>query len=237
MTAVAKQQVDDLAAKTSVFCAAHGEQVILRFQDECMLFVHWLAYLSVTQRTQVADSLLDSASSSIRETASCLALGLVRPALVSLRTQIDLVLAWLYFKDHPVEWRTVNAFGEGFKLKREVLEYIAENYKGFSTRWSILKEVAQRKTEDPYRLLSAHIHAQSVPALPTAIVLADVVNTENTCNQCSVLSGEVCEYLSDLLVGIYAPTWTALPLAVRTNVESRLATAKKGTKDRFFATV
>jgi hypothetical protein len=236
MPPVAKQQVVDLAAKAGAFSAVHGESVILRFQDECVLLINWLSYLSITQRTQVADTLLDGASSSIRETASCLALGLVRPALVSLRTQIDLILGWLYFKDHSVEWRSVNAFGEGFKLKREILEYLADNYKGFTTRLAILKEVAQRKTEDPYRLLSAHVHAQSVPALPSATVLADVVHGENTCEQCNVLTGEVCEYISDLLVCVYAPLWAALPLTVRKNVEERLAAGKKGTTERFFAT-
>lgn len=229
-----KKQVEELSARSAAFSGKHGEDVVVLFQRECKLLIEWLSYLGTSQRTNVADTLIDGASSSIRESAACLAMGLVRPALFSLRTQIDLILAWLYFKDHPIEWRTVNEFGEGFKLKREILDYLSEHYKGFSSRFTVLKEVASRKTDDPYRLLSAHVHAQSVPALPVATNLVDVVRDEALCIECTVMAREVCEYTSDLLSCVYGSKWAAIPTTIRTTIETRLAAGKAGTADRFF---
>lgn len=237
MPAQITKQVEILSEQAGAFAASHGAKVVIQFQSECILLIEWIRYLSMSQRTSVADSLLDGASSSIREAAACLALGLVRPALFSLRMQIDLILAWLYFKDHPVEWRTVNDFAESFKLKREILDYLSDHYKGFSARFAVLKEVAARQTEDPYRLLSAHVHAQSVPALPIAINLADVVRDEAVCTECTIMAREVCEFTSDILSCVYGSKWAALPGTVRSTIEARLASGKKGTADRFFSSI
>ena len=43
---------------------------------------------------------------------------------MSIRLQIDLALAWVYFKDHHVEWGGVQATGDGFKTKKELLDYL-----------------------------------------------------------------------------------------------------------------
>lgn len=195
--------------------------------------LEWLGYLNFAQQTGVGNSLLAGAGSSIRESAACLALGLVRPALFALRTQIDLVLAWLYFKDHPVEWRTVNDYGQGYKLKREILDWLNDHHKGFLARVNVLGEVAQRNIDDPYRLLSAHVHAQSGPALPATAELKDVVSDRTLCLECTVMAREVGEYLGDILAAVYASKWAALPAGVRSNIDTRLAT-KRGAAERFF---
>lgn len=236
MPSEAKKQVAALSAKATAFAAAHGETIVLKFQSESVLLLEWLNYVNISQRTGVANTLLDGASSSVREAAACLALGLVRPAMFALRTQIDLILAWLYFKDHPMEWQLVNERGEGFKLKREILDYLGEHYKGFAARFAVLKEVAQRSTDDPYRLLSAHIHAQSNPVLPIADDLADVVYDEAFCTECTVLAREACEFMNDLLVSVYASKWTALPDVVKKSIDVRLASGKKAA-ERFFVAV
>lgn len=229
-------QVDQLRTRANAFSTNHGASVVKKFEAESALFVQWLNYLGTSQRTNVADSLLVAAASSVREAAACLSLGLVRPALFSLRTQIDLVLGWLYFKDHPVEWKTVNDLGSSFKLKREILEYLGEHYAGFTTRAVALKEVSTRNADDPYRLLSAHIHAQSTPSLPTAMNLIDVVHAEALCNECTALAREVAEYLNDLLVAVFGSKWNALPSDVKKSVDQRLD-GKKASKEKFYATI
>lgn len=240
MPNLAQTQVKELASKASAFALENGEQVVLQLQSESVLVLEWLGYLSFAQRTGVADSLLVGAGSSIRESAACLSLGMVRPALFALRTQIDLILAWLYFKDHPVEWKTVNDHGEGFKLKREILDYLAEHNKGYAARFAELKEVSLRRTDDPYRLLSAHVHAQSGPVLPETAQLHDVVYGKDLCLECTLLARDIGEFLGDILSSVYAPKWAALPPGVRSSVDARLATrkgvgGKKGAPDRFFS--
>ncbi len=231
-----KKQVPGLAARCVQFSAAHGVAVATKLQEDSQLYIQWIGYLAASQKTGVADSLLEAAAASVREVAACLSLGLVRPALFALRTQVDLVLAWLYFKDHLIEWGTVNDAGSGYKLKREVLEYLSEHYRGFNARYQALKDVITRQFEDPYRLLSAHVHAQSTPALPTAANLVDVVYEVDLCLECATMSREVGEYLSDVLVSVYGSKWTALPDLVRKTVDTRLVT-KKACKDKFYGSI
>lgn len=236
MTTEINKQVTQLSAHVATFAAKHGTTVVTSFQSESELVLEWLSFVGTSQRTGTADSLLSGASSSVCEAAACLSLGLVRPALFSLRTQIDLLFAWLYFKDHPVEWRTVNDFGEGYKLKRELLDYLADHFKGFAIRYAALKEVATRTVEDPYRLLSGHIHAQSVPALPVATGLSDVIQDKATCIECTLLARQVNEYVGDVLLSVYATKWAALPSAITTAADVRLKT-KIASKRKFFGTI
>lgn len=229
-------QVAGLATRALNFSTRSGAAVVQSYQNESKLLILWLGFLSSTQKTQNADALLDGACSAVREVAACLSLGMIRPALFSLRTQIDLVLGWIYFKDHPIEWNTVNAQGDGYLMKREVLEYIQANYVGFRERFSVLKEVATRKTDEPYRLLSAHVHAQSTPALPATINLSDVISEEASCIECSRMSNEVSEYLNDVLCAVYASNWIALPSDIQASAMARLL-SQRHAKQRFFKTV
>ena len=98
------KQTSDLRTAACDFSLSQGESISAQVEQRSTLLVHWLDYLSAFHRTGVADSLLEAARSSVREVAGLLSLGLARPALFSLRGQIDLLLAWLYFKDHGVEW-------------------------------------------------------------------------------------------------------------------------------------
>ena len=228
------KQVEELKNKSSAAADAFGNEVVLLMQNESSLLLHWLKYIIESQQTGTANGLLEGACSSIRETAACVSLGLVRPALFAMRAQVDLILAWLYFKDHPIEWKNVNDHGEGFKMKKDILEYLSNNFKGFSARLTLLKEVATRSTEDPYRLLSAHVHAQSDLVLPAAQNLSDVVEKRELAIECTKVASEACEYISDILMALYATKWTAIPDQIKSTVEERLK-LKKGHRDRFFA--
>ena len=117
----ASQQLTELLKNVDAFSKSHGVTILKKIDEESRLFLEWVPYLN-NKKTGVADELLDGAVSSLREVAACASLGLVRPALLAMRTEIDLILSWLYFKDHIVEWDSVNLSGEGFKLKKEVLE-------------------------------------------------------------------------------------------------------------------
>ncbi|WP_182851008.1 hypothetical protein [Metapseudomonas otitidis] len=196
------------------------------------LFLAWTPYISGA-KTGVADDLLDGAVSSLREVAACAGLGLVRPALLAMRTQIDLILSWLYFKDHRVEWEYVNSTGDGFKLKKEILEYLAKYNPSYGRRFGILKSVANRKEIDPYRLLSAHIHSQSLSTLPLIDALKDVVGDLNIVNQLPELAHEVDEYINDILFSVFGDGWTQIPRALTRSIDLRFKT--KAQKQDFYS--
>ena len=150
-----------------------------------------------------------------------LSLGLARPALFSLRGQVDLMLAWLYFKDHAVEWSHVNETAEGFKLKKEILQYLDQYVPRYNHRMGILRQIAIRKEPDPYRLLSAHIHAQSDPVLPMVIDLKSLIRSERICKECAQAAFEVSEFLNDVLLSVYLPSWASFPQVVKSELNKR----------------
>jgi hypothetical protein len=219
-----KDQITALTRKSNDFISNHGIECCIGIEANAKNLILWTQFNANHKATGIANELIDSTMSAIRETAACLSLGLVRPALFSLRAQIDLVLTWIYFKDHPVEWRRVNETGEGFKLKTEVFKYLNELYPGFSSRFNILKQTASRKEDDPYRLLSAHIHAQSTAVIPVVVSLSDTIASLVIARECMKMQFEVTEYLSDILAAAFLEDHVKIAPEIIESISNRLKT-------------
>ncbi|RYZ80605.1 MAG: hypothetical protein EOP06_25015 [Proteobacteria bacterium] len=227
-----KNQVESLNEKASEFCVSHGQEIVRKISFQSAQTTLWLPFLNNYCRTGVADELLDGLHSSLMEAAACAAIGFIRPALFSMRTEIDLALGWLFFKDHRVEWATVNATGDGFRLKKEIFEYLDRNYIGFTSRFGILKQIITRRETDTYRLLSAHIHAQSAITMPTSKSLRDVVKSPELGLQCGDMAHEVDEYINDLFICAFANNWSVLPPQILASLNSRFKSQDQ--KAKFF---
>ena len=191
-------------------------------QAEADVLLEWLSHLRRYETTDVADTLLDGTQGAIVETIGCLALGLVRPALSSLRSEIDMILGWLYFKDHGVEWNHLRDTGRGFQTKAQVLRYIGDHWPKFKTRFKLLEQHKTRKENDPYRLLSAHIHGQTDFTAPRISPLVELVADPSLCNECVLLQRDVAEYINDVLLARYGDEWKSLPAPVKTGLRERL---------------
>ncbi|EKN3579918.1 hypothetical protein FG427_000422 [Yersinia enterocolitica] len=211
---------------TSIACK-DAELLSIEMQENIKLLTGWLHYIEYHFKTGVADELLAAASSSIRECAAYISLGMVRPTIFNFRTVIDLCLAWLYFKDHPMEWERVNTTGDGFKMKKEIFEYLKYANSNFSKRIGILNMIKKREIEDVYRFLSAHIHAQSLPVLPQVIKLSDIIADEALYKQILSLATQMSEYLSDIFFSIYSDDWQSLPGFIKDELLGRFVTAKQ----------
>lgn len=231
MNAIVTKQASELLQKVNGFSSVNGEGIVSQVERKSLLLLLWIPYLNL-QKTGTADELLDGAISSLREVAACAGLGLIRPALLAMRTEIDLMLSWLYFKDHHVEWHYVNNTGDGFKLKKEILEYFLKYYKDFGFRFGILKDIVTRTEIDPYRLLSAHIHSQSLATLPCVYDLKDIVGEKKILGEIPSLAHNVDEYISDILFATFDKSWTQLPPALLQSVRSRFKT--KPQENNFF---
>lgn len=120
-----------------------------------------------------------------------------------------------------MEWSLVNATSEGFKLKKELLVYFEQHHAGFGGRFKVLSDKKTRKFENPYRLLSAHVHAQSALVLPKVAHLSDLVRPKDACLECASMSSEVSEYLNDCLLCIYRSRWKSLPTEVQSAAVAR----------------
>jgi hypothetical protein len=209
VSATADKEVAKLLDAINAFGKKHGAKYCVALHKQTSLLQTWLARLEA-KRTGHGDFLLAAVTCALRETGALLALGLVRPALSSMRLQIDLLFSWLYFKDHLIELQSVEVSGDGYKLKRDILNYL-EIYPRFKQRLTLLTQSRRRSIEDPYRLLSAHIHGQTQLVIPKVVTFSDMVFSENICDELVKLQGECSEYVSDVLLAAFADDWMSLP--------------------------
>ena len=221
------QNVAALLAAASDHGATIGIERSRGVAAEAQVLLDWLNYLRQSEATGVADALLDGTQGAIVETMGCLALGLVRPALASLRSEIDMTLAWLYFKDHKVEWNQLRDAGRGFQTKAKVLDYVKKHWPGFQSRFKLLTQKHTRREEDPYQLLSAHIHGQTDFTAPRVGQLVELVGDAQLSEDCVILQHDVAEYIGDVLLALYGDKWTALPGSVMNGLEHRLNTKQR----------
>ncbi|QDD65521.1 hypothetical protein EJD96_15815 [Herbaspirillum seropedicae] len=218
--------VSELRDRITEVVDAKGVLTAKEIESQSKLLLHWARFLTANYLTGTADELIGALNSAIRETAACCSLGLVRPALFAMRGQVDLVLSWIYFRDHPREYELLLRTGDEFKLKTEVLEYSKKHFDNFGNRFGILKQIKKRKEDDPYRLLSAHVHAQHARVLPNIGSLKDVIQDTLT-DECMQVQFEVSEYLSDILFSIFGVNFHTIPEEITSQINARLKTPEQ----------
>ena len=216
------RNIAELLASVSDHVANIGIECGRGIAAEAQVLLDWLNYLRQSEATGSANALLDGTQGAIVETVGCSALGLVRPALASLRSEIDMMLAWLYFKDHEVEWNHLRDTGRGFQTKANVLSYVNEHWPRFQSRFKLLVQQHTREEEDPYRLLSAHIHGQTDFTAPRVGPLSELVGDARRSKDCVKLQHDVAEYIGDVLLALYGDKWAALPNSAKSSLEKRL---------------
>jgi hypothetical protein len=217
-----------LSGRVAAHVTDHGDKYIAAIDEETKLLRLWLQYLHAYERTGTADVLIDGVVSAVLEVAACLTAGFARVALGSMRSEIDLVLSWLYFKDHPVEWARLERHGDGFMQKSELMKYLGEKYSAsFNTRFAVLKQTKVRKVEDPFALLSAHLHKQSASTVISIGSCAEVVCDASTCDDVVQLQSSTSEYLNDILLVCFSHQWAALPAQIVAAVRARLTSAQE----------
>lgn len=228
MSGESTKQAEAIRAAASGFSASFGGELVQHTSEASALVRSWIGYLQGATPSDSTRVLLDAARSSIVESAGCLSLGLVRPAVFSIRTELELVLSWLFYRDHPVEWRHIQRTGRSFRSRSATLKYLNDYGDRFKDRFSILLRSKERQLEDPYELLSIHVHSLIDSAMPDANNLESLVRDPDVCHECVKLQGDVTEYLSDVLASWHADNWPDLPSDIKENISRRLSESKLG---------
>jgi len=76
--------------------------------QSCSELLLWLDCLNSQFPNALANELLIGARASMLESVAYIGLGLGRASISAIRTQIDLILAFTYFCEHPREWELVS---------------------------------------------------------------------------------------------------------------------------------
>ena len=201
-----EQLVKAVAEFETDFGHAQVDQMVQAAQD----LTEWLQYFRTTS-SGTASELLDGIQSSMLEAIAYSAMGLARASLAAIRQEIELVLAFTFFRDHPVEWRRVRDTGDGFKLPTEIRKYHSEQSQDLATRLDLIDKLCPLSMGKLYRILSAHVHGQSPHTIPRAAELPSMVKDDVTMQSVAEMQRAVSEALSFYLVAVYAKEWTELP--------------------------
>ena len=218
-------QVSALLASVTVHSGKHKGEYVEKIGAATRNLLVWLEYLSSSVSRKSADRLLDATQAAIIETAGCLSLGLVRPAIFSIRVQLELVLAWIYFNDHPIEWGRFETTGIDYQLPAAALKYLRNNSDRYHDRFEVLSKNRRRVNIDPYAILSIHVHSNSPYSAPTIGPLSALVRPEATCEECVGLQQEVVEFVTDVLASWYADKWHDLPSEIKSELRKRMTGA------------
>ncbi|MNQ68092.1 hypothetical protein D3C85_826370 [compost metagenome] len=225
MSALSHEYVSFKSAISNVI-DLNGDIYLKGVSQSASTHVVWLHHIKANLSTGVADRLIDSSISSLKEVGGCLSLGLVRPALFAMRTELELALSWVFFNDHPVEWSHIEKYPEDYPLRATNIKYMKAYNSRYDSRMSLLEKAKIRPVSDPYGLLSAYVHGTSAHAAPATSDLCDIVMSKNSLDDCVKLQASVSEYISDVFASWFADTWHDWPEEAKANVSGRLSDAQ-----------
>lgn len=177
----------------------------------------WIDWYQRCRPNSCATELLAGARSCVLEAVSYVGLGLGRAALTAIRTQVDLILGFTYFREHPAEWRLVNWTGDGFKLRSDIVKYqcsMEPGRGGFNDRLGLIDQANKPTLEVCYRILSAHVHGQSVNTVAKTGTVGELISAPSILLQVVELQKQTATALSAYLLALHAREWNELPPAL-----------------------
>jgi hypothetical protein len=182
----------------------------------------WLRTLKLENQQCQSSLLLSSALSASVEVVSTAYLGLMRQSIGSLRIYYELSLAWLYYKDHPVEWGQIEYGKAQVLLPGAIHKYLKEYIVDYDKKWKALSEHKTRSYDDPYKIMSGFVHGGLLATLPSTVMPKDILFDDAVIEQLPSFIKCVCEYIEDVYVCAHLANWESLPGAIRNTLESRL---------------
>lgn len=175
----------------------------------------------VSEQHCECDLLLKGCYGSAVEAVALLSFGLVRPAVLSLRSHYELSLMFLFYKDHPVEWRNVQAYRDKPKLPGEIKKYLQNNFENYEARWKSLSKVKERKHEDCYEILSGVAHGTAINSVSTATTPEELIEPQDVVSQTVELFLSVGESLSDINLSCTEVSWVSLSEELQSALSKR----------------
>lgn len=157
------------------------------------------------------------------EAVSLVSFGLVRPAVLSLRAHYELSLQFVYYKDHPIEWRTVKQFRAQPSLPSINKKYLRDNYSTYEKRTTALSKHKESEIADCYEVLSGIAHGTALDSISAAVLPADLVEENAIVAATERVFLATGETLFDMHLAIYPSNWVSLHGEVQDILTRRFA--------------
>jgi len=181
----------------------------------------WITSLISTESGEAPEKLLHAANASAVEAITFIALGLLRPAVLSLRSYYELTLMFTYYQSHPIEWNSAKSFRTDHKLPKAIQTYLATNYPHYKKRWDELKNRKQRDSDNCYAVLSSVAHGSAMNSLPSAKNPKELIASKETLSQAPRIFYETAEMVSDIYISCSEMNWISLPKNAKDNIKER----------------
>lgn len=188
----------------------------------------WVQREWLLSTSNPARPLLLGAKVALLEAGTAWALGVNRGAASSLRAYIENTLSWLHYKDHPVEYRSVEARRSDLMLPKAIQNYVKQHDLGFEKAYSELLKVSSRGRDDEYyySVISQFVHAH-----PSFTMLSEKIHelAVSAPRDASFLSlcAKSDEFISDNYAAYYRSSWDDAPSTAKASVEGRLGAKTK----------
>lgn len=232
VTLDASTQLRDLSAAVQNHWTVSGEPLALATASAADDLALWLVHFRSMALSPTASDLLSGTQAAALDTIAYAFLGLGRAAITSIRLQVELLVGYTYFKDHPVEWDAVRQTGDGFMLVSAVIKYHREIDPTLTDRMQMASQRLSPTLQQMYRILSAHVHGQSPYTLPKSGPLQTIVVNEATMKSIAELQIRSIDAVSSFLVAVYAHDWPQLPAKFVSRVARGLTPTQRG---KFFS--
>lgn len=219
-------QLPGLVDEIDAFAVFSGNNHVEEMLDSTRDMVDWIAYFRASD-TGCATDLIDGAQASVLEAVGYVGIGLGRASLGAIRREMELVLAYTYFKDHPVEWDLVRKTGDGFKLPGAVRRYHRDLNRQLAARLALVEKILPLTESKLYRILSAHLHGQSHYTIPRPGELKSLVISSDDIGTVVEMQRNVCTALNFYLVAVFAEEWTELPGRIVSKVSRQILPEKR----------
>lgn len=172
--------------------------------------LRWISHFLNSDPNNPASRIGEAAYSAAVEATTLVSLGLMRSAVLSLRSHYEFSLMYLYYKDHPVELESAIDLHTQFDLPGEIKKYLKRHYPEFEKRWSVLLAKKTRADDDLYGKLSSVAHGSAVHSLPHAKTPPELIVVPATIAQIVPVFDAVSENISDYCVATFKPNWLSI---------------------------
>lgn len=211
---------DALAATVAAKVDANSG-VADKCKEHLRLSLTWANLHHQNDRYKHCELLLQGSYGTAVEAVSLLSFGLVRPAVLSLRAHYELSLQFLFYKDHPVEWKSVISFRNQANLPGANKKYLKDFYSDFDARHKSLLAFKTRENDDCYGVLSGIAHGTAIHSIALATKPQELVENDHIVASAKAVFSDVAESISDINVACFDGNWLSLPDLVRADLTSR----------------